>query len=205
ARIPARAARGTLRFVAARGDQPKVDLYGATYGHFAEEIYAEIRHEASGEDVGQNSWVTREELDRFATDLALGPDARLLDIACGSGGPTLHLVRTTGCSAVGVDVHEDAVGTARRLAAEAGLADRAMSQSADAAAPLPFGDGSFDALLCIDAINHLANRRAVLADWARLLRPGGRAGFTDPSTVNGILAIGEIAIRASASYYRFTP
>jgi ubiquinone/menaquinone biosynthesis C-methylase UbiE len=191
--------------VAASGDQPKVDLYGATYGHFAEEIYAEIRREASGEDVGQNSWVTTEELDRFARDLALGPDARLLDVACGSGGPTLHLVRTTGCTAVGVDVHDDAVETAGRLAAEAGLVDRATFQSADAAAPLPFEDGSFDALLCVDAINHLANRLSVLREWNRLLRPGGRMGFTDPITVTGILASDEIAIRASAGYYLFTP
>ena len=191
--------------MAAGGDQPKVDLYGATYGHFAEEIYAEIRREASGKDVGQNSWVTTEELDGFARDLALGPDARLLDVACGSGGPTLYVVRTTGCTAVGVEAYHDAVETAARLAAEAGLSDRATFQSADAAAPLPFGDASFDALLCIDAINHLANRPSVLADWARLLRPGGRVGFTDPITVTGILGSDEIAIRASAGYYLFTP
>src|SRR5439155_4671441 len=198
ARRLARAARGTLRLVAASGDQPKVDLYGATYGHFAEEIYAEIRREASGEDVGQNSWVTTEELDRFARDLALGPGARLLDVACGSGGPTLHLVRTTECTALGVDMHDDAIETAGRLAAEEGLADRAMFQPADAAAPLPFADGSFDAILCIDAINHLANRPSVLREWTRLVRPGGRLGFTDPITVTGILARHELAIRASA-------
>jgi SAM-dependent methyltransferase len=192
--------------VATNADQPKVDLYGATYGrHFAEGIYAEIRREASGEDVGQNSWLTLEELDRFATDLALGPDSRLLDVACGSGGPTLHLVRTTGCTALGVDLHDDAIETAKRLAAEAGLADRATFQSADAAAPLPFGEGSFDAILCIDAINHLANRPTVLREWAQLLRPGGRVGFTDPITVTGILASDDIAIRASAGYYLFTP
>lgn len=191
--------------MAASGDRPKVDLYGATYGHFAEEIYAEIRREASGEDVGQNSWVTTEELDRFARDLALGPGARLLDVACGSGGPTLHLVRTTECTALGVDMHDDAIETAGRLAAEEGLADRAMFQPADAAAPLPFADGSFDALLCIDAINHLADRPSVLREWTRLVRPGGRLGFTDPITVTGILASDEIAIRASAGYYLFTP
>jgi len=186
-------------------NEPKIDLYGSTYGHFAEEIYADIRRESSGEDVGQNSWLTREELDRFATDLALGPAARLLDVACGSGGPTLHLVRTTGCAAVGVDVHRDAIETARRLAAEAGLADRATFELADAAAALPFEDASFDAILCVDAINHLANRPSVLRDWVRALRPGGRLGFTDPITVTGILASDEIAIRASAGYYLFTP
>src|SRR5262249_44216289 len=173
-------------------NEPKVDLYGATYGHFAEEIYAEIRREASGEDVGQNSWVTREELDGFARDLRLAPSSRLLDVACGSGGPTLHLVRSTGCTAVGVDVHADAIATAVRLAGEAGLGGQATFETADAAATLPFQDGSFDALLCIDAINHLADRPSVLGEWARLLRAGGRLGFTDPITVTGILASDDI-------------
>lgn len=183
----------------------KVDLYGATYGHFAEDIYTEIRHEASGEDVGQNSWVTREELDRFAEDLRLGPSSRLLDVACGSGGPTLHIVRSTGCSAVGLDVHQDAIATAGTLAREAGLEPRATFRQADASAPLPFDDETFDAILCIDAINHLPKRQSVLGEWARLLRPGGRLGFTDPITVTGILASDDIAVRASAGYYLFAP
>ncbi len=184
---------------------PKVDLYGATYGHFGEAVYGEIRTEASGEDLGQNSWVTRGELDGFARDLRLGPDSRLLDVACGSGGPTLYLVRSTGCSAVGVDVHHDAIATATRLATEAGLHDRAAFRQADAARPLPFEDGSFDALVCVDAINHLPNRRAVFRDWERVLAPGGRMGFTDPITVTGSLGNDEIAVRASAGYYTFVP
>ena len=40
------------------------------------------------------------------------PGSDLLDVACGSGGPALQLVRETGASVVGVDVHEDAIALA---------------------------------------------------------------------------------------------
>jgi hypothetical protein len=33
----------------------------ANYGNFQTELYAQIRHEAFGEDIGQNSWLTSEE------------------------------------------------------------------------------------------------------------------------------------------------
>ena len=44
--------------------------------------------------------------DRFQIDLGLGPDSRVLEVASGSGGPGLFLVRSTGCRVVGIDIHE---------------------------------------------------------------------------------------------------
>jgi hypothetical protein len=38
--------------------QPPVRHYDANYGNFQSELYAEIRREAFGEDIGQNSWLT---------------------------------------------------------------------------------------------------------------------------------------------------
>src|SRR6185436_7935854 len=69
--------------------------------------------------------------------------------------------------------------------------------------PLPFADASFDAIMCIDAINHLPDRPRVLADWARLLRPGGRLLFTDPTVVTGEISNQEIAVRASIGFFLF--
>src|SRR3954447_13061957 len=66
----------------------------------------------------------------------------------------------------------------------------------DCGASLPFGDGSFDAVLCIDAIGHLPDRFGTLAEWARLLRPGGRLVFTDPAVLTGAVAKGELDVRA---------
>jgi SAM-dependent methyltransferase len=182
-----------------------VDLYGASYGGFASDVYAEVRREAWGEEVGQNSWLTREELERFSSQLRLGESSRLLEVACGSGGPALHVARSTGCELVGVDVHEDGVANATRLAREAGLDSRATFLRADGNEKLPFEDESFGGLLCIDAINHLRDRSRVIRDWARLLQPGGRMLFTDPITVTGPLGSDEIAIRASIAYFLFVP
>ncbi len=105
----------------------------------------------------------------------------------------------------GVDVHEQAIATANALAAERGLAPVADFRVADAAAPLPFPDGYFDAITCIDAINHLQDRQRVVAEWARLLKPGGRLLFTDPITVTGALTNAEIATRSSIGFFLFVP
>jgi ubiquinone/menaquinone biosynthesis C-methylase UbiE len=182
-----------------------VDLYGTSYGGFADAVYAEVRREAYGDEVGQASWLTREELDRFASDLRLSATSRLLEVASGSGGPALHLVRSTGCEVVGIDFNEDGVANANRLASEAGLGDRARFLQGDATQPLEFESDSFSAVLSVDAINHFADRDRIFAEWMRVLERGGRVLFTDPTTVTGLLGIDEIATRASIGYFVFLP
>jgi ubiquinone/menaquinone biosynthesis C-methylase UbiE len=179
--------------------------YDSNYGNFHTELYAEIRREAFGEDMGQNSWHTAEEQNKFIDWLGLGAGKSLLDVACGAGGPALRIAATTNCSVVGVDFHERAVSAALTLTAERRLEHLAKFQHADASTTLPFPENSFDALVCIDAINHLADRPRVLADWARLLKPGGRLLFTDATIITGPLTNAEIAARSSAGFYLFVP
>lgn len=179
--------------------------YGAHYQAFAAGVYEEVRRTAFGEDIGQNSWLTAAELDRVLLRLDLRPSNRLLDVGCGSGGPALYVARRTGCQVVGVELSAEGVAEATRLAHEAGLESRATFLQADASEPLPFEDGSFDALICIDAINHLPDRAGVLGDWARVLRSGGRLLFTDPVVITGILDSEELAIRTSIGYFLFLP
>src|ERR1700730_16706760 len=96
---------------------PPFSHYNANYGSFQTDLYAQIRHEACGEDIGQNSWFTSDEQDRFLEWLDLSPGKTLLDVACGAGGPALRIAASTGCSVVGIDVHEQAVFTAGLLSA----------------------------------------------------------------------------------------
>jgi len=179
--------------------------YDTNYGKFDTELYSEIRREAFGEDIGQNSWLTADEQDRFLSWLNLSPGKVLLDVACGAGGPALRIAAKTGCSVVGIDVHEQAVSTACSLAIQRGLNRRAEFRVVDAAQQLPFSEASFDAITCIDAINHFSDRPRVIAEWTRLLMPGGLLLFTDPITVTGPLTNTEVAVRSSAGVYLFVP
>ena len=179
--------------------------YDANYGSFDTELYSEIRREAFGEDIGQNSWLTADEQDRFLSWLELSPGKVLLDVACGAGGPAVRIAAKTGCSVVGIDVHEQAVSTACSLAIQRGLSGRAEFWVVDAAQQLPFSEASFDAITCIDAVNHFSDRPRVIAEWARLLNVGGRLLFTDPITLTGPLTNSEVAVRSSAGVYLFVP
>jgi cyclopropane fatty-acyl-phospholipid synthase-like methyltransferase len=179
--------------------------YNTSYRNFNAELYSEIRREAFGEDIGQNSWLTADEQDTFLSWLELSPGKVLLDVACGAGGPALRIAAKTGCSVVGIDVHEHAVSTACSLAIQRGLSRRTEFRVVDAAQQLPFSDASFDAIICIDAVNHFSDRPQVIAEWARLLKLGGRLLFTDPVTVTGPLTNAEVAVRSSAGVYLFVP
>jgi SAM-dependent methyltransferase len=183
----------------------RVDHYSATYEQFTTSVYADVRAQAFLDDIGQTGWLTAAEHDQFLSWLGLGGGHRLLDVACGSGGPTLRAARITGCQVDGIDIHQDAVRTARGQAAEAGLSERATFQVVDAGRALPFADGTFDAVICVDAINHLPDRVQRLTEWRRVLRAGGRVVFTDPIVVTGPLTNEEIAVRSSIGFFLFVP
>ena len=182
-----------------------IDHYGAQYGNFASELYAEIRREAFGEDIGQTGWLTAGEQNLFIAWLDLSASTHLLDLACGSGRPTLRIAQITGCRVSGVDLHDEAVTNAIANAKELGLEADADFQQGNAAERLPFEDSSFDAITCVDAINHLPNRPKVLEEWHRVLKPGGRLLFTDPIVLTGPISNEEIAIRASIGFFLFVP
>jgi 2-polyprenyl-3-methyl-5-hydroxy-6-metoxy-1,4-benzoquinol methylase len=182
----------------------EVDLYDATYGEFDLDARRSVRLETYGEDLGQNGWLTADEWRATTARLGLGASSIVLDVACGSGGPALELTRRTGARVVGVDVNSQAVATANEQARRDGLDARARFERVDASRPLLFAGGSFDAVICIDAINHLPDRRAVLADWHRLLRPGGSLLFTDPVVVTGLVTGEELALRASIGLFVFS-
>jgi len=94
----------------------QVDLYDSTYGHFDDQVLEEIRKEVFGKDIGQNSWLTLEEFDRFIKMLELKEKKHVLEVACGSGGPAPYHVKTTDCRLTGIDNNESAIETAAKTA-----------------------------------------------------------------------------------------
>lgn len=184
---------------------PETELYDRHYGGLTADPQVEVRRQIWGEDLGQASWITLAEAREFFRSLDLGPDRTALEVACGSGGVACLLASETGASCVGVDLNPHGIEAARGRAEVEGLSSRVGFHVADAGQPLPFPDGSFDAVLCNDSINHVPGRLAALRDWHRLLRPGGRLLFTDPIVVTGQLTHEEIRDRSSIGYFLFTP
>jgi len=115
------------------------------------------------------------------------------------------MARHTGATCVGVDINPHGIEAARARADRDGLAALVSFQAVDAGGRLPFADASFDSVFCNDSINHLPDRAAIVADWRRLLRPGGRVLFTDPIVVTGQLTGEEMRARSSIGYFLFTP
>jgi SAM-dependent methyltransferase len=182
-----------------------VNLYDNVYADFGSDAERAVRAEAYGEDLGQSSWLTAPEWLEFADLLGVGAETHVLEVGSGSGGPAVHLAAQRGCRIIGVDINEHGVRNATALARARGLADRVRFEAADAGLPLPFADLSFDAVISNDAMCHIADRPAVLREWYRVLKPGGRALFTDAMVVTGVVSQGELATRSSIGFYLFVP
>ncbi len=105
-------------------------------------------------------------------DEGVGPDARILDVATGTGRlPTaiLDIPFYTG-RIVGVDASGGMLGVAaERLAAQPGRVTLLQTT----VPPLPFADASFDAVCLMEALEFLPDRAAALAELVRVLVPGG--------------------------------
>ncbi|MFF2454143.1 class I SAM-dependent methyltransferase [Isoptericola sp. NPDC058082] len=94
----------------------------------------------------------------------------VLDVATGTGLVLRALVALAPrpLRLTGVDLSPDMLAVAHRGSPGATLL------RADAAA-LPLADGSADLVTCVTALHLVPDPRAVLREWARVLRPGGRA------------------------------
>ncbi len=100
--------------------------------------------------------------------------AGVLDIGSGLGAMDRILVRDLGAARVlGVDIEAPLIERATAAARSEGLADR-VSYRLVAPGPLPFPDGGFDIVTSKDAIICIEDKRALFAEAARVLKPGGR-------------------------------
>lgn len=132
---------------------------------------------------------------RLGEVLGLGPGDRVLDVAAGKGTSAIALAQRYGCAVVGVDFGAANVRDANAAAARAGLADRVRFAMGDAERLSACADGAFDAVICECAFCTFPDKRAAAAEFARVLRPGGRIGLSDltragavPPELEGLLA-----------------
>ena len=182
-----------------------VDLYNNVYSGFGSDAEVAVRRQTYGEDIGQSSWMTASEWLGFADQLGATEASEVLEVGSGSGGPAIYLAVKRGCRVTGVDINEHGVRNAIALAADRGVADRVNFRVANASATLPFPETTFDAIVSNDAMCHIDRRLAVLREWHRVLRSGGRVLFTDAMVITGPVSHEELAIRSSIGFYLFVP
>jgi len=103
----------------------------------------------------------------------VAPEARVLDVATGTGMVACELAARYGCAVVGLDQSEQMLARARRKVA----ADPVLSQRVDLvlgeAERLPFEDGEFDALTFTYLLRYVDDPAATMRELARVVRPGG--------------------------------
>jgi 2-polyprenyl-3-methyl-5-hydroxy-6-metoxy-1,4-benzoquinol methylase len=113
--------------------------------------------------------------------LKLSPGLRVLDFGAGSGWLSRCLTQL-GCQVTLLDVSPTALDIARALYARHPVVG---SQPAPQflvfdGRQIDLPDASVDRIVCFDAFHHSANPDAVIREFARLLVPGGLAGFAEP-------------------------
>ena len=106
--------------------------------------------------------------------LDLPSGAAVLEVGCGTGAVTRAIAASEGFdgTVTGIDQSADFIHLARTFAAEEGVAERVRFDVADAH-ELPFPDASFDAVVAHTLISHVRDPLTVLAEAARVVRPGG--------------------------------
>ena len=110
--------------------------------------------------------------------LPLEPGMRILDVGCGAGFPLLTLASMYGpsCKLVGLDVWRAALDHAERKRRY--FEQHQVMLTLTDGLRYPFADGAFDLLVCNLGVNNFDNPDASVAEWGRVVRPGGRVAMT---------------------------
>jgi len=153
-----------------------------------DQVPGELTHDADGQAVFGAALYDEEDLGVVSGSLGCGvptavadlhPGETVLDLGSGSGGDVLISARRVGPTgrAIGLDMTAEMVQQAQANAAQTGLENVEFLLGYLEDIPLP--DDSVDVVISNCVLNLAADKDVVLAEAARVLRPGGRLAFSD--------------------------
>ncbi|AUX27559.1 hypothetical protein SOCEGT47_081530 [Sorangium cellulosum] len=136
-------------------------------------------------------------VDELVTLVDPGVEERCLDLGCGTGRLTREMGRRSS-EAIGIDAAGAMVERATQRARALGLDNVTFREAL--ATRLPFPEASFDVVTSSNLLLHLPELGPVLAEVARVLRPGGRLGLLEPAA-----AMNRTAMAAFLRGHRYNP
>ncbi|MEL6643810.1 MAG: bifunctional 2-polyprenyl-6-hydroxyphenol methylase/3-demethylubiquinol 3-O-methyltransferase UbiG [Pseudomonadota bacterium] len=113
----------------------------------------------------------------------------VLDLGC-AGGFMAEALAKRGAEVTGIDPATDAIDAARDHAAASGLS---IHYDVGVGEALPYPERAFDAVVCVDVLEHVNDLQRVLAEVERVLKPGGMFLF-DTINRNPISRLATIAV-----------
>jgi len=120
--------------------------------------------------------------DLVAELASVSAEDHVLDVGCGVGAPAVRIAQRHGCRITGLNISREQVRQADELIAAAGLSELVRVVRGDARR-LPFPDATFDAVLCLEVAGDIcvteADKDRLVSELLRVLKPGGRVGFSD--------------------------
>lgn len=122
----------------------------------------------------------------------------VLDLGC-AGGFMAEALSERGANVTGIDPATDAIEAARAHAREG---DLRIGYDVGVGEALPYDTASFDAVVCVDVLEHVADLNKVLSEVARTLRPGGLFLF---DTINRNLLARLASITIAEDVLRLLP
>jgi ubiquinone/menaquinone biosynthesis C-methylase UbiE len=119
-------------------------------------------------------WIERRRVNTIVTLLASGKEDRVLEVGCGAGNvlervPLGHLF--------GIDLSPYLLGKAKKRLAHRGSTWLSMSYGE----LLPFGDNSFEKLLCSEVLEHVPNPRDMVQEMRRVVKRDGTVVISVPN------------------------
>ncbi len=152
----------------------------------ADRFYATVW---GGEDIHIGLYKTPDEpifdasmrtVERMAASIKnINTDKKVIDFGAGYGGAGRYLASTYGCHVACLNLSEAQNERNRRLNQERNLAH--LIEVVDGSfEEVPYPDNSFDIVWSQDSLLHSGNRRLVIEEARRVLKPGGEIVFTDP-------------------------
>ncbi|OTA99384.1 hypothetical protein M426DRAFT_67937 [Hypoxylon sp. CI-4A] len=113
--------------------------------------------------------------DKLAEALALPPGSQVLDAGCGVAHVALHMAKKYGLRVEGIDIVEHHIAKAQRNIRRSGLPESTIrARRMDYHHLEPFADESLDGVYTMETFVHATDPKAVLGNFYRVLRPGGR-------------------------------